>query len=108
MREIDRLTTRDYQIPSLLLMQAAAEACFKAIATHFTGDLVGKKAQILCGAGNNGGDGAALALQLSRAGIHADVVLFGIVSDSKGDARTNFEIVRRLASFEASGERFRN
>jgi len=105
MREIDRLTTRDYQIPSLLLMQAAAEACFKAIATHFTGDLVGKKAQILCGAGNNGGDGAALALQLSRAGIHADVVLFGIVSDSKGDARTNFEIVRRLASFEASGDR---
>ncbi|HEX9423115.1 MAG TPA: NAD(P)H-hydrate dehydratase [Pyrinomonadaceae bacterium] len=105
MREIDRLTTRDYQTSSLLLMQAAAEACFKAIATHFTGDLAGKKAQILCGPGNNGGDGAALALQLSRAGIHADVVLFGMVSDSKGDARTNFEIVRRLASFEASGDR---
>ena len=100
-REIDRLTTRDYQTPSLLLMQAAAEACFQAIAAHFAGDLAGKKAQILCGPGNNGGDGAALALELCRAGVRADVMLFGNFEDSKGDARTNFEIVRRLASFEA-------
>ena len=101
MREIDRLTTRDYQIPSLLLMQAAAEACFKAIASHFSGSLAGKKAQVLCGQGNNGGDGAALALELCRAGVHADVVLFGSFEDSRDDARTNFEIVARLASFEA-------
>jgi ADP-dependent NAD(P)H-hydrate dehydratase / NAD(P)H-hydrate epimerase len=104
MREIDRLTTRDYQTPSLLLMQAAAEACFNAIAAHFSGSLAGKKAQVLCGQGNNGGDGAALALQLCRAGVRADVVLFGSVKDSKGDARTNFEIVARLASFEAGAD----
>jgi ADP-dependent NAD(P)H-hydrate dehydratase / NAD(P)H-hydrate epimerase len=101
MREIDRLTTRDYQTPSLLLMQAAAEACLQAIARYFAGNLTGKKAQILCGQGNNGGDGAALALELSRAGVHADVVLFGRVENATGDARTNFEIVRRMASFEA-------
>ncbi len=100
-REIDSLTTSDYQTPSLLLMQAAAEACFQAIATHFGGDLAGKRAQVLCGRGNNGGDGAALAIELSRAGVHADVVLFGRVEDSTGDARTNFEIVARRASFEA-------
>jgi NAD(P)H-hydrate epimerase len=104
MREIDRLTTRDYQIPSLLLMQAAAEACFDAIAVHFTGVLAGKRVQVLCGQGNNGGDGAALALKLCRTGVHADVVLFGTVEDSKGDARANFEIVRRLASFEAGSD----
>ena len=104
MREIDRLTTRDYQTPSLLLMQAAAEACFNAIAAHFTDNLAGKKAQVLCGLGNNGGDGAALALGLCRAGVHVDMVLFGIVADAKGDARTNFEIVRRLASFEAGSD----
>ena len=100
-REIDSLTTRDYQTPSLLLMQAAAEACFQAVAVHFAGDLRGKKVQILCGPGNNGGDGAALALELCRAGVRADVVLFGNVEDSKGDARTNFEMVRRQASFKA-------
>lgn len=104
MREIDRLTTRDYQTPSLLLMQAAAEACFNAIAAHFSGSLAGKKAQVLCGQGNNGGDGAALALELCRAGVHADVVLFGSVEDSRNDARTNFEIVARLASFEAGSD----
>ena len=101
MREIDRLTTKNYQTPSLLLMQAAAEACSRAIETHFRDNLAGKKAQILCGPGNNGGDGAALAQELSRGGVRVDVVLFGTVEDTKGDARTNFEIVRRLASFDA-------
>ena len=101
MREIDRLTSEIYQTPSLLLMQAAADACFNAIAAHFSGNLAGKRAQVLCGQGNNGGDGAALAIALGRAGVHADVVLFGSVAESRGDARTNFEIVARLASFEA-------
>lgn len=101
MRQIDRLTVEDYQTPSILLMQAAAEACLQAIAAHFSGNLAGKKAQILCGPGSNGGDGAALARELSRLGVHNDVVLFGQVDEASGDARTNFEIVRRLASFEA-------
>jgi len=101
MRQIDRLTTQDYQTPSLLLMQAAAEACLRAIETHFCGNLAGKKAQILCGQGNNGGDGAALAQELSRVGVGVDVVLFGAVANATGDARTNYEIIRRLASFEA-------
>jgi ADP-dependent NAD(P)H-hydrate dehydratase / NAD(P)H-hydrate epimerase len=82
-------------------MQAAAEACLREIETHFCGNLAGKKAQILCGQGSNGGDGAALAQELSRVGVGVDVVLFGTVSKATGDARTNFEIVRRLASFEA-------
>ncbi len=102
MREIDRLTTRDYQIPSLSLMQAAAEACFQAIASHFAGNLAGKKAQVLCGRGNNGGDGAALAMELSRAGVEVDVILFARIRDTTGDARVNFEIVAGSASLEAN------
>jgi NAD(P)H-hydrate epimerase len=101
MREIDLLTTREYHVPSLSLMQAAAEACFNAIGASFSGNLAGKKIQVLCGPGNNGGDGAALALELANAGVDADVVLFGNVENAQGDARTNFEIVRRLASYEA-------
>ena len=108
MRQIDHLTTERYQTPSLLLMQAAAEACLRAVDTHFCGNLNGKKAQILCGPGNNGGDGAALAQELSRLGVKVDVVLFGTVSDTKGDARTNFEIVRRMASFEAGSSANKN
>jgi hydroxyethylthiazole kinase-like uncharacterized protein yjeF len=102
MREIDRLTTRDHQIPSLSLMQAAAEACFRTIASHFAGNLSGKKAQVLCGRGNNGGDGAALAMELSRAGVEVDVVLFARIEDATGDARANFEIVAKRARLVAS------
>jgi NAD(P)H-hydrate epimerase len=102
MREIDRLTTRDYQIPSLSLMQAAALACFHAIASRFAGNLAGKKACVLCGKGNNGGDGAALAIELSRAGVEVDVILFARIQDTTGDARANFEIVAGRASLEAS------
>jgi len=79
-------------------MQAAAEACFQAITNHFAGDCASKKALILCGLGNNGGDGAALALELHRAGVHTDVVLFGRVEQTRGDAQTNLEIVQRQAN----------
>ncbi len=101
MREIDRLTSKNLQIPSLQLMEAAAKACFQAISSYLGGDLAGKKAQILCGRGNNGGDGAALAQELSRAQTQVDVILFGGVDDARGDARANFDIVRGLASAEA-------
>ena len=101
MREIDRLTTERYAIPSLLLMQAAADASAREIAAQFSHDLAGKTFQILCGRGNNGGDGAALARSLWAQGARVDVILFGGVDETKGDARVNFEIARRLASFEA-------
>jgi NAD(P)H-hydrate epimerase len=100
MREIDRLTVEQYATPSLLLMEAAATATLRAIAAKFPESLASKRARILCGRGNNGGDGAALAREFARVG-HVDVVLFGKVEDTKGDARTNFETVRRLASFAA-------
>ncbi len=99
-REIDRLTVENYHVPSLLLMESASGACLDAIQARLR-HLTGKKALILCGRGNNGGDGAALARALSRVGMHCAVVLFGKLSETIGDARTNFEAVSRLASFEA-------
>ncbi|HST51983.1 MAG TPA: NAD(P)H-hydrate dehydratase [Pyrinomonadaceae bacterium] len=101
MRELDRLTTERYAIPSLLLMESAANASVRELAARFSHDLRRKTAQILCGRGNNGGDGAALARVLWMSGARVDVVLFGGVDETKGDARANFEIVRRLASFSA-------
>jgi NAD(P)H-hydrate epimerase len=100
-REIDRLTVENYHTSSLLLMEAASGACMQAIRTRLNDDLPNRKALILCGKGNNGGDGAALARAMSRAGMHCSVVLFGKLAETSGDARTNFESVSRLASFEA-------
>jgi NAD(P)H-hydrate epimerase len=101
MREIDRLTTERYAVPSLLLMESAANASARQIAARLSQDLHLKTVQILCGRGNNGGDGAALARSLWMAGARVDVVLFGCVEETTGDALANFEIVRRLASFAA-------
>jgi NAD(P)H-hydrate epimerase len=100
-RELDRLTVENYHTSSLLLMEAASNACLVAIRRRLNDDLADCKALILCGKGNNGGDGAALARAMSRAGMHCSVVLFGKLSETSGDARTNFDSVARLASFEA-------
>jgi hydroxyethylthiazole kinase-like uncharacterized protein yjeF len=101
MRQIDRLTVETYQTPSLLLMEAAATACLQAIQSHFNKDLAGKKALVLCGKGNNGGDGAALARSLARGGVQCDVVLFGKLADARGEALTNLDAVRQLSGFQA-------
>jgi NAD(P)H-hydrate epimerase len=106
MREIDRRTISDCQTPSLSLMQAAAAACFDAISQHFNGELAGKKAQVLCGPGNNGGDGAALAMALCRAGVQTEIILFGAVAATSGDARINFESAKEFASQEANYSSF--
>src|ERR1044072_3952741 len=56
MREVDRLTTEKYGVPGLLLMETAAARCAEVIEKKF-GSLKGKRALIICGKGNNGGDG---------------------------------------------------
>jgi NAD(P)H-hydrate epimerase len=96
-REIDSSTTSQFNIPSIQLMAAAAGAGFKSLSLHFAPNLSGKKAQILCGPGNNGGDGAALAGLLCDAGVSCDVIVFGEVENTRGDARVNFEIIRERA-----------
>ncbi len=98
MRQIDLLTVQRHNIPSLQLMEWAARACFDAINDHFLNNLAGKKALILCGPGNNGGDGAALAQELAMSQVDTTVILFGRVADTRGDARANFDIVRKVAT----------
>ncbi len=98
MREIDRLTAEHFGIPSLLLMETAAGAALSEITARFPHTTAKRHAIVLCGTGNNGGDGAALARLLwLRRGWQAQIVLFGTIESTRGDARTNFEIVRRLS-----------
>ena len=90
MREIDRLTTERYGIPSLQLMEHAAIATVRCITKRLDGDVAGKSILVFCGQGNNGGDGAAAARLLAIAGARVDVVLIGRIEQTKGDARENF------------------
>lgn len=100
MREIDRLTTERYAMPSLLLMEAAANQAARAIGSHFANNPMRLKVLVLCGRGNNGGDGAALARVLWMTGAQVDLLLFGQIKDTHGDARTNFETLKQLALAE--------
>src|SRR2546430_11931310 len=90
MRTIDRLTTERFGIPSLMLMENAAIATTRWVTHSCQGEVAGKSLLVLCGKGNNGGDGAAAARLLAIAGARVDVVLIGKVDDTKGDARENF------------------
>jgi ADP-dependent NAD(P)H-hydrate dehydratase / NAD(P)H-hydrate epimerase len=93
MREVDRLTTERYGIPSIILMENAAHAVAKVITEKLGGSVKGKLILILCGKGNNGGDGAALARLLWKDGAHVCPLLFGRIDDITGDARTNLDIL---------------
>ena len=91
MREVDRLTTERYGIPSISLMENAALAVARVIKDRFGGSAEGRSILILCGKGNNGGDGAALGRLLAAENATVETLLFGNVAVTKGDARMNFE-----------------
>lgn len=97
MREIDRLTTERAGTPSIALMENAAVETARVVAA-VTGDVTNKSVVVLCGPGNNGGDGAATARLLTEAGANVSVGLFARIDDTKGDARTNFEALRSIAT----------
>ena len=100
MREVDRLTMEKYGIPSIILMENAAHAAARVITEKLGGSVAKYSFLILCGKGNNGGDGAALARILSQQGAWVRVYLFGKIEDTKGDARINFEILEKLSNSE--------
>ena len=102
MREIDRLTTEKYGIPSILLMENAAHAAARVITEKLGGSVKDKSFLILCGKGNNGGDGAALARILWTMGANVDVYLLGKVEDTKGDAQANLKILKKTNFEETS------
>ncbi|REJ78058.1 MAG: NAD(P)H-hydrate dehydratase [Acidobacteria bacterium] len=96
MEEADRLTTEQFGIPSILLMENAAMAIADAAAMVLSDAVKGEKIVVVCGKGNNGGDGAAAARLLWLKGARVRIFLLGNVEETKGDARTNFEAARAL------------
>lgn len=98
-QQVDRLSTEQDQIPSLLLMENAAIQTTLAIERKY-GDVREKHIVIVCGKGNNGGDGAAIGRQLWMRGARVQVILLTELESTTGDARTNFHIIKQLAHDE--------
>src|ERR1700687_3098298 len=92
MREVDRLTSERYGIPSLQLMEPAgtrwADACHKSIDGITTKP---RTIAVLCGKGNNGGDGFVAARHLQSVGTKVTVYLFSGPRDLHREAATNFQ-----------------
>jgi hydroxyethylthiazole kinase-like uncharacterized protein yjeF len=95
MREADRRTIEEIGIPSLVLMENAGRQVVAAMEAMFS-DLSDRDVGVLCGRGNNGGDGFVVARTLMQRGVSVSVFLIGKVVDVRGDARTNLEILGRL------------
>src|SRR5919206_1509477 len=95
MREADRRTIEDIGIPSLVLMENAGRQAVAAMEAMFS-DLLERQIAVLCGRGNNGGDGFVIARTLIQRGADVSVFLIGSVSEIRGDARINLDILGRL------------
>ncbi len=94
MREADRLTTERNSIPSLQLMANAGSGVVEFLQREFP-DLTKQRITIICGKGNNGGDGFVVARLLKELGASPRVLLFGAPESLKGDAAMNFERWKR-------------
>ncbi len=95
MREADRFTIDEIGIPSLVLMENAGRQVVAALETAYEDNLNGRIA-VLCGRGNNGGDGFVVARTLLQRGVDVAVFVVGSVADVRDDARTNLDILGRL------------
>lgn len=88
-REIDRAVIEQHGVPGIALMRRAGEAAFKQIMARYspTNHLV-----VVCGAGNNGGDGYVVALCARKIGI--PVTVLAAAEPNTDDAATAFRDYR--------------
>lgn len=98
MREIDRITIEDYGIPSLVLMERAGLAIALKVRELLSqkSEVKGRKILVLCGGGNNGGDGLVAARNLHNRGF--DVKVFLAVEPKKlsSDALVQYKIAGKF------------
>jgi hydroxyethylthiazole kinase-like uncharacterized protein yjeF len=95
MREVDRQTTARFGIPGLQLMESAGQQVCEVILRWLGGRAPQSRhavrISILCGKGNNGGDGLVAARHLRVTGIEPRVYFFGDPAKLTGDAGENFQ-----------------
>ena len=82
-RELDRIAIQEAGIPSSTLMERAGTAAFSALRAHWTAR---RRIAVVCGVGNNAGDGFVLARLAGQAGLQVAVYQVGDAERLKGDA----------------------
>jgi hydroxyethylthiazole kinase-like uncharacterized protein yjeF len=95
MRDVDRRTTDEIGIASIVLMENAGRQVVAAIEAMFA-DLSARHVAVLCGRGNNGGDGYVVARTLLQRGVEVSIFVVGEIAGVRGDARANLEVLGHL------------
>lgn len=93
LRQVDRLAHEEFGIPSIVLMENAARHVADVALDGLEADEQ-PGALIVCGPGNNGGDGLAAARHLHNAGLEVSILL--VTDAPTGDAAANLDIARRM------------
>jgi NAD(P)H-hydrate epimerase len=95
MRALDRAAIEEYGIPGIVLMENAALGVIRCMESRY-GACSNKRVLILCGKGNNGGDGLAVARHLVNRGVSTSVIVLGLRKDIRGDAAVNLRICESM------------
>src|SRR3989441_9677087 len=90
MREIDRATSERFGVHSLTLMENAGASAADFVLSHYSS---ARRIVVICGRGNNGGDGFVAARRLHQRGKHVQVLLLADPAELRGDAREMFSKV---------------
>ncbi len=94
MQNLDRRTINECGIPGIVLMENAGRGATQVIASYFP-NLSSLRVAILCGRGNNGGDGFVIGRCLLARGTTVKAYLLSPKGQVKGDAKTNLEVFVR-------------
>ncbi len=90
-RDIDRRAIEEFGFSGLVLMENAGRGCVDVLERHgIDGPVI-----ILCGKGNNAGDGFVIARHLAIRGHTSRVILLAAPTELRGDAATNFAILQK-------------
>jgi ADP-dependent NAD(P)H-hydrate dehydratase / NAD(P)H-hydrate epimerase len=95
MRKYDRYAIEKLGIPGIILMENAGKGVVDAIIEKY-GSPAGKRFTIVCGKGNNGGDGFVVARHLHRLGAIVKVILLTKAREIKADARVNLDVLLKM------------
>ena len=94
-QELDRKAIQDHGVESLFLMENAGRAVAQE-AMKVLKDKRNKRIAVLCGKGNNGGDGFVAARYLINKGYEVKKILVGQVKEITSDAYTNLDLLLKL------------
>ncbi|MEJ2616025.1 MAG: NAD(P)H-hydrate epimerase, partial [Ignavibacteriaceae bacterium] len=96
-REVDNYAIKKMGMPGIVLMENAALSIYNIMLQNYQGINIFTKIGFICGKGNNGGDGFAVARHFANNGFEVAVIYLGSGNDMSEDCAANFRILNQLS-----------